>query len=117
MASNLKVFLICLIVVGIYMIFSTIKKKKLSMKYGMYWTLVGLFMLGLVIFPNIIEWLANICGFKEAPNMLFLIAIFLLFYIVFNIFTSISKLIENNKAMAQELSILKNELEKKNSKK
>ena len=32
MASNLKVFLICLIVLGIYMIFSTIKKKKLSMK-------------------------------------------------------------------------------------
>lgn len=114
MASNLKVFLICLIVLGIYMIFSTIKKKKLSMKYGMYWTLVGLFMLGLVIFPNIIEWLANICGFKEAPNMLFLIAIFLLFYIVFNIYTSISKIIENNKIMAQELSILKKELEKKN---
>lgn len=94
------------------MILKTIKKKKLSMKYGMYWTLVFGLMLILIIFPNIIEWLAKICGFKEAPNMLFLIAIFILFYIVFNIYTSISKLIENNKIMAQELSILKKQLEK-----
>lgn len=117
MANNLKIFLICLIIISIYLILSTIRKKKLSMKYGMYWTLVGLFMLVLVIFPNIIEWLAHFCGFMEAPNMLFLIAIFLLFYIVFNIYTSISKLIENNKVMAQELSILKKELEQKNNQK
>lgn len=112
MANNLKIFLIILILLGIYMILKTIKKKKLSMKYGMYWTLVFGLMLILIIFPNIIEWLAKICGFKEAPNMLFLIAIFILFYIVFNIYTSISKLIENNKIMAQELSILKKQLEK-----
>lgn len=116
MNTHLRIFLTLLIIIGIYMIFKTIKKKKLSMKYGMYWTIVFALMLVIIIFPSIVEWLANICGFKEAPNMLFLIAIFLLFYIVFNIYTSISKLIENNKSMAQELSILKKELEK-NSKK
>jgi len=112
MANNLKLFLILLLTIGIYMIFKTIKKKNLSMKYGMYWTFVFSFLLILIIFPRIIETLAHLCGFKEAPNMLFLIAIFILFYIVFNIYTSISKLIENNKIMNQELSILKAELQK-----
>ena len=64
-------------------------------------------MLILVIFPNIIEFLATSLGFKEAPNMLFLIAIFILFYIVFAIYTTITKLIESNKIIVQELSILK----------
>ncbi len=113
MENNLKIFLLCLIILSIYLIFKTIKKKKLSMKYGMYFTLIGIIMLILIIFPDIIEYFAKLCGFKEAPNMLFLIAIFLLFYIVFNIYTSISKLIENNKIMIQELSILKKELENK----
>jgi len=80
----------------------------------MYWTIIFAIMLILIIFPSIVEWLAKLCGFKEAPNMLFLIAIFSLFYIVFNIYTSISKLIENNKSMVQELSILKEELKNKN---
>lgn len=117
MESNLTIFLTLLIVIGIYMIYKTIKKKKLSMKYGMYWTLIFGGMLVLIIFPGIVEWLASICGFKEAPNMIFLIAIFILFYIIFNIYTTISKLIENNKIMAQELSMLKKELEKNNKNK
>ena len=89
------------------MIFRTIKKKNLQIKYGMYWTLIFGIMLILIIFPNIIESIAKFCGFKEAPNMLFLLAIFILFYIVFRIYTTISKLQEINKSLVQELSILK----------
>lgn len=113
MAISLRIFLIILLIIGIYMIFNTIKKKKLSMKYGMYWTIIFGFMLILILFPNIVEFFANICGFKEAPNMLFLISIFILFYIVFAIYTSISKLMLMNKNLIQEVSILKEELKKR----
>lgn len=113
MDITLKIFLIILIVIGIISVYKTIKKKKLSMKYGMYFSIIFAGMLILIIFPNIIENLALLLGFKEAPNMLFLIAIFILFYIVFAIYTTISKLIEMNKALVQELSMLKKELNKK----
>ncbi len=113
MEFNLRVFLIIFLIIGLIMIFKTIKNKNISMKYGMYWTLIFLIMLILIIFPNIIEYIANICGFKDAPNMLFLIAIFLLFYIVFAIYTSISKLYEINKSLVQEISILEEKINKK----
>ncbi len=112
MNIKLQLFIIILLLLGIFMIFKTIKKKKLSMKYGMYWTIIFLFMMILVLFPNIIEHIAKLCGFKEAPNMLFLVAIFLLFYIVFRIYTTISKLQEMNKCLIQEVSILKDKLNK-----
>ena len=107
MDIKLRIFLIIILLVGLYMIFRTIKKKNLQIKYGMYWTLIFGIMLILIIFPNIIESIAKFCGFKEAPNMLFLIAIFILFYIVFRLYITISKLQEINKSLVQELSILK----------
>lgn len=113
MNLSLRVFLIICIILGMISVYKTIKKKNLSMKYGMYWTIIFSLMLILIIFPNIIEIIKNVLGFKEAPNMLFLISIFILFYIVFAIYTSITKLNEMNKVLVQELSILKKELEDK----
>ncbi len=113
MDVKLRIFLIFLLFLGMIMIFKMIKGKKLAMKYGMYLTIVLILLLILVIFPNIIENIATWLGFKEAPNMLFLLAIFLLFYMVFRLYTNISKLQEMNKTLIQELSILKNELKKK----
>ena len=113
MELALRIFLIICILVGMLSVYKTIKKKNLSMKYGMYWTIIFCVMLIIIIFPNIIETIKTYLGFKEAPNMLFLIAIFILFYIVFAIYTSITKLTEMNKVLVQELSILKKELEEK----
>lgn len=112
MNLNLRIFIILLMCAGVYSIIRVIKKKNLSMKYGLYWTTIFIFMLILVIFPGIVEYIANLCGFKEAPNMLFLIAIFLLFYIVFRLYITISKLQEINKKLVQELSILKKDNKK-----
>lgn len=113
MDFTLRIFLMLLIVIGIICVYKTIKKKKLSMKYGMYFSVIFGCMLILIIFPSIIECLATFLGFKEAPNMIFLIAIFILFYITFAIYTTITKLSENNKILVQELSMLKKELEDK----
>lgn len=113
MDFKLRIFLIVLLFIGIYMIFGTIKKKDLEVRYGMYWTIIFGFMLVLIIFPNIIEFIASLCGFKEAPNLLFLVAIFILFYIVFRIYITLSKLQEINRSLVQEISILKHDLKDK----
>lgn len=115
MSLNLKIFLLILILVSLVILLKTIKTKKISMKYGLFWTIMYFVLAFLIIFPNIIERLSTFLGFKEAPNMLFLIAIFLLFYIVFNIYANISKLNENNKVVIQELAIF--EYERKNKQK
>lgn len=116
MNRNLQIFLIIFLLIGLYLVFKTVKKNRISMKYGMYWTIIFIFMLILIIFPNIIEYTSTICGFKEAPNMLFLIAIFVLFYIVFRLNLIISKINATNRKMIQEISLLKYEREKSHKK-
>ncbi len=111
MNNTLQIFLIILLILILYLIFRTVKKNNLSMKHGMYFTIIFVFLLILIVFPNIIEFIANLCGFKEAPNLLFLIAIFILFYIVFRIYVSISKINERNKKIIQEVSLFKYEQE------
>ncbi len=112
MNLNLRIFIILLMLIGIYSIVKVIKRKNLSMKYGLYWTIIFIFMLILVIFPNIVESIAALCGFKEAPNMLFLIAIFILFYIIFRLYITISKLQEMNRSLIQEVALLKKDNKK-----
>ena len=107
MNFNLRIFLVILLFVAFYMIFKYIKSKRLSMKYGLYWTLIFLTLLLLIIFPTIVEKISDLCGFEEAPNMLFLISTFILFYIVFRINTSLSKLQQANREIVQEISIMK----------
>ena len=113
MENSLRIFLIILVLFTIYIVIRTIKVKKISMKYGMYWTIIFFVMLLLIIFPNILEFISNFLGFKDAPNLLFLISIFILFYIVFRIYANFSKLQDANKSLIQEISILKHELKKK----
>ncbi len=114
MNKTLQIFLIILLILILYLVFKTVKKNNLSMKHGMYFTIIFAFLLVLIIFPDIIEFIASLCGFEEAPNLLFLIAIFILFYIIFRIYISISKINERSKKVIQETSILKYEIEKSN---
>ena len=113
MDIKLRLFLIFLLVLSLYLIVATIKKKDLSMKYGMYLTLIFGGLLILIIFPNIIEVVAKFCGFKEAPNLLFLISIFILFGIIFRMYATITKMQRLNKSLVQELSILKKEIKER----
>ncbi len=112
MDIKLRIFIILLILICLFSILKVIKLKKLDMRYGMYWSIIFIILLIMIIFPSIIENIAKLCGFKEAPNMLFLIAIFILFYIVFRIYITISRLQEVNRKLVQEISLLKEEKKK-----
>jgi hypothetical protein len=65
-----------------------------------------------VIFPGIVFKLSNIAGFEEASNMIFLLGFFFLFYVSFIITTSISIQNEKIKTLIQEVSLLKESVEK-----
>ena len=73
-------------------------------------------MMLVVIYPNIIFKISELFGFEKASNMIFLLGFFFLFYIIFILTSSLS--IQNNKIklLIQEISILKEKLNKINNK-
>lgn len=112
MNNNLKIFMIFIILINLFLILKTLKSKKLSIRYGVFWILILslLFLAGL--FPNLFIFISDLLGFESASNMLFLLGFFLLFYLIFVLITNISLLNDKIKSLIQEVSILKERVEK-----
>ena len=117
MTISLEIFLMLLLVFQIYLIVKVVKKKKLTMKYASFWIFLIVCMFFIVLFPNIVYKLSDLAGFETTSNMLFLLGFFFLFYIAFVITTSISILNEKVKMLIQEISILKESVNKNEKRK
>lgn len=113
MNDSLKIFLLVLLVFQLVLIIKTLKRKKLTMRYASFWIILILLMSVVAIFPNIIFHLSKIAGFEKTSNMIFLLGFFFLFFVTFIITTSISVQNEKIKLLIQEVSILKNSVNKK----
>lgn len=112
MPSLLKLFLLILILLQLILIIRTIKSRKLSIRYGSFWILLLLLMTIPVIFPEIFEIISNFFRFEATSNMVFIIGFFFLFSLNFILITSISIQNEKIKLLIQEVSILKERIDK-----
>ena len=112
MNMSIKLFLFLLILLQLILIIHTLKSRKMSMRYGSFWIFILILMSIAVIFPNIFINLSNFFGFEAASNMIFLIGFFFLFYIIFILTMSLSKQHSTIKNLTQEISILKERVNK-----
>lgn len=116
MSIALKISLLVLLVFQLFLIIRTVKKKKLTMKYASFWIALIILMAIIVIFPGIIFKLSKLAGFEEPSNMVFLLGFFFLFYVSFIITTSVSIQNEKIKLLIQEVSLLKESVNKNGKK-
>lgn len=112
----LKISLLLLLVFQLFLIIRTVKKKRLTMKYASFWIFLIILMTIVVIFPEIVFKISKIAGFEESSNMVFLLGFFFLFYVSFIITTSISVQNEKIKLLIQEISMLKESVNKNGKK-
>lgn len=116
MNINLKLSLIILLLLQLILIANRVKRKKMTMKYASFWIFLIIIMSVIVVFPGIVFKLSKLAGFEEASNMIFLLGFFFLFYVSFIITTSISIQNEKIKTLIQEVSILKESVDKNGKK-
>lgn len=112
MSNVLKIFLLIILFLQLILIIHTTKKRKFSIKYATMWILLVFMMMIVVIFPNILYGASNFLGFEVTSNMIFLLAFFFLFYMIFILTASISIQNEKIKLLIQEISILKERVDK-----
>lgn len=116
MEITLKLFLLMLLLFQLILIVRTTKLKKLSLKYSTFWIFLLIIMAIIVIFPNIVFTISDVFGFATSSNMVFLLGFFFLYYIIFILTTSISVQNEKIKLLIQELSLLKEKVNKNGKK-
>ena len=92
-------------------IFELIRKRKLIERYSLLWFGSVLILIILSLWRDLLERAAALMGVYYAPSALFIVAIFCGTILFVHFTIVISKLTEQNKTLAQELGLLKEEMQ------
>ena len=106
---RIQIILAVLLVFLLYKLLRSVLKKKLEIKYVLSWIIVDFCLLIIDLFPSILTFLCKCLGIQLASNMIFLVAI-ILFLLALSHTILLSKLVESNKNLTQEIALLKKEL-------
>lgn len=115
MDLTLRIALIVITVIYLCVVLKAIKNKKVQISFSVLWILIGLILFIALAIPNLVDNISRMLGFELSVNMIFCVAIFICFYLIFNLNIMFSKESKKNILLVQEISILKkrvDELEK-----
>lgn len=91
----------------VFIIFRTISRKSLSVRYALMWLLFSFVLLYFVIAPNIVEQLSDLLNFETASNMVFVLTMACVILMLLSITTIVSKQATQIQSLLQEVAILK----------
>lgn len=104
-------FLVTLVIFGLVM--GLVLKRKITERFAILWMGIAFaLMLASSLGYKYLFKIAHFFGIPYAPSALFLIAIFGLTLLVIQLFTWVSKLNERSRILAQQLAMLRDELDR-----
>ena len=109
MTMNIKAQIIISIIIiwGIVYIINMVRKKALELRYSLTWLGVGICILILTLFPQIMNKISAIMGIASPMNICFSLTI------IFSLTISVSKMSIQIKDLTQEIALYKKEQNEK----
>ena len=92
-------------------VFMLIRRGKLREEYAIIWFGVSVALIGVSLWRDSLEVVAELAGIYYAPSVLLLAVIVLGFALAMHYSISRSKLAEQNKRLAQEFALLRHQVE------
>lgn len=111
MELPLRIALLVVTLIYIYIVLKAVKYKRMQISFSIFWLLTGLILIIALIFPGLVQNISAWVGFGLTVNMVFFVAIFLSFYLIFNLNIMLSKENRKNTLLIQEISLLKKEVQ------
>jgi len=111
MQNSLKIALIVILLVYIFIILKSVKKKNMRINYLIFWSITGVLLIIALLVPNFVDNVSKLLGFELPINMIFSFAIFIVLYLIFDLTKLITKEQNKNITLTQEISILKKRVE------
>ena len=97
------------------LVFELVRRKRLSERYAILWLLAAATLLVLAAWKGLLTSLAHDVGISYPPSALFAVAIGLIAMILLNFSLAVSRLSDQNKILAQRLSLLQHRLDEPES--
>lgn len=110
---NIKIQIIVGIIVllALIIIINMIRNKRLELRYALAWLGVGVGVLALDCFPQLLVWLAKISGVASPINMLFFLGFCFSLAIIFVLTVAVSRMSIRIKQLAQQIALYEKEYE------
>ena len=112
MQITLRIALIIVVLIYILGILKAVKRKNMRISYLIFWSILGILLIVALCIPGLVENISNLLGFELPINMIFSAAIFVIFYLIFDLSKLITKEQTKNTLLIQEISMLKQKIEK-----
>jgi hypothetical protein len=91
-------------------VFELVRRRKLAERYSLLWLLAAVVLLLLAIFSELLTKVSNAIGIATPSNALFAVAIGFLVLLVLHFSTTISRLTDESKVLAQRLALAEERL-------
>ena len=105
MTVTLRIILLIASILNCAWIIQRIRKAQTRIEDSVFWILFSGLLIGMSLFPQIIEWGAAITGVQSAVNFVFLSIIFVLMVKLFFMTIELSSLENKVKDLTQELAL------------
>lgn len=105
MNIRLQIIIAVIILVAMGFIINMIRKKSLELRYALAWLIVGVGVLMLDVFPELMTKLATMLGIYSPVNMLFFLGFCFSLVIIFILTVAVSRMSIRIKNLTQELAL------------
>jgi hypothetical protein len=105
------IFAIGASVIALLVILELVRRRRLREEYSLLWLGTAIVMLVVGVWRDLLHGLAITVGIIYPPNLLFLLAALFLLFIQLYFSTVITKLTQENKEIAQQVALLRYEVE------
>jgi hypothetical protein len=111
MTWKLVVFVVTVAVVNVAVVVEFVRRRKLGEGFALLWIGVGLLGIVLSVARPLIDDLAEDLGVRYGPTLIFTGAILFLLFVCMNLSMHVSRLSERSDILAEELTLLRNQVE------
>lgn len=113
---NLKLFFIVVILIYFLLIMFALRNNRIPIKSSLLWFMFGFVLIFLIFIPEPLIYLSKFIGIETVSNLILVLAIIVLFILSFDLYSIFNKTKRKNIILAQELGILKYEINKNKNK-
>ena len=92
------------------LVFELVRRRRLMERYALLWLFSAIVVLGLAAWKQLLEQVASAIGIFYAPSALFAIALGCIAIMLLHFSLVISRLVDQNKVLAQRLGMLEQRL-------
>ncbi len=87
-----------------------VRRRRLLERYALMWLFSALVLLGLAIWRNLLQTLADTVGIASPPNALFFVGLGFMLVLLLHFSAAVSRLTDQSKILAQRLALLEERL-------